>query len=113
MAKRIKWNTNGISFRRGNYEDLVARLNNCSKFVTVGGVCSADTFKSDIRRFAQTFGATEVEIMPLWDKDTDELTVPMQDVVAFRTLSPGRYYIFRRGENPCERIEVQPEEIFA
>ena len=109
MAKRIKWTADGISFRRGNYETLVARLDNCNKWVLVGAICSTSAFKSDIRRFAQTFGSTEVEIKPLY-KD-DKLTVSPSECVAFRSYGDGRYYIFREGKD--QNIEVTPEEIFA
>ena len=109
MAKRIKWTAEGISFARGNYEALVARLDNCSKWILVGAICSTSTFKSDIRRFAQTFGATEVEIKSLY-KD-DKLTVPSSECVAFRSYGDGRYYIFKEGND--KNIEVQPKEIFS
>lgn len=110
MAKRIKWITDGVNFRRGNYQTLAARLNNCNKWVLVGAICSAQAFKSRISRFAQTFGATEVEIKPFYDEVTGEPLVKSRDCVAIRSFSDGSYYIFTEG--PKQNIEVMPSEIF-
>lgn len=109
MAKRIKWTANGISFRRGNYQDLIARLDNCSKWVAVGAICSTQTFKADIRAFAQKYDASEIEIRPYYDDD-GKPTIGRRDVVAIRRLDAERFYIFYYdGE---KNVEVTPEEIF-
>ena len=111
----MKWITNGVSFRRGNWETLIAKFDNSKMWLAVGACCTADTFKASIRRLAQSYGASTVEVKPLWDEN-DRPTEPRENVVSFKLLSEGYwFYIPKAVPEGAKRefIEFAPEEIFA
>lgn len=115
MAKRIKWITNDVSFRRGNWETLIARFDNSKKWLMNGSCCTADTFKASIRRLAQEFGASVVEVKYLWNQD-EKPTEDRTNVVNYKKLSSGYwFYIPKWVPEGAKRefIEFAPEEIFA
>ena len=62
--KRIKWTTNGVSFARGNHMPLIAKFDNSRVWLALRACCTAATFKAEIRRLAQEFGAKEIEVKP-------------------------------------------------
>lgn len=67
--KRIKWTTNGVSFARGNHTPLIAKFDNSRVWLALRACCTAATFKAEIRRLAQDFGAKEIEIKPEYTED--------------------------------------------
>ena len=114
MTKRFKWITNGVSFNRGNYEDLIAKFDNSRKWLKVGAYCTTSSFKSSIRNLAEVFGASVIEIKPLWDEN-EQPTEDRTNVVNYRKLSDG-YWFYIPKQVPegakQEFIEFTPEEIF-
>jgi hypothetical protein len=115
MAKRIKWIAPDVSFSRGNYESVIAKFDNCKKWLRVGAVCSTQTAKSDFRKLAQEFGAETVEIKHLWGAD-EEPTEDRMNVVDFRQLSDGYWFYIEKAvpEGATrEFIEFEASELFA
>ena len=81
---RIKWITNGVSFRRGNYETLIAKFDNSKTWLGLGAYCTTQTFKEEIRHLAQDFGAKVIELKPGFYKDDNGLYYRTEkDVINF------------------------------
>lgn len=115
MAKRLKWITNGVSFNRGNYEELIAKFDNSKKWLKLGAYTTTSGFKSSIRNLAEAYGASVVEIKALWDED-EKPTEDRENVVNYGKLSEGYwFYIEKWVPEGAKRefIEFAPEEIFA
>lgn len=115
MAKRIKWIAPDVSFSRGNYESVIAKFDNCKKWLHVGAVCSTQSAKTSFRKLAQEFGAETVEIKPLWGLD-EKPTENRMNVVNFRKLSDSYwFYIEKAVPEGAKRefIEFKPAELFA
>lgn len=87
---RIKWITNGVSFRRGNYEPLIARFDNTRCWLSYNACTTASGFRAVIRKLADEYGAKMVEIKYLYDEDDN---VTEDDIKGFLDL-PGRF-VFR------------------
>ena len=117
MAKRIQWDIDDVSFRRGNFETIIARFDNCKKWFRDGSVCSTQTAKSSFRRLAQRYGATRVEVKYLFGRD-EEPTEDRTSVIDFKWL-PGSeewwFYIEKPVPEGSRRQfhEFRPEELFA
>lgn len=114
MAKRIKWIAPDVNFNRGNYESVIAKFDNCKKWLRVGAVCSTQTAKADFRKLAQEFGAETVEIKPLWGLD-EEPTEDRMNVVDFCQLSDGYWFYIEKAvpEGATrEFIEFEPSQLF-
>ncbi len=114
---RIKWNTNDISFKRGNFEPLIAKLDNCKVWLGLRAVASASTFKAEVRKLAQTYGATEVEIKKEYREDaTGTFHHTEKDVVGFIQKSNGDFYFavdIPVPESAKRNIQaIPPSEIF-
>ena len=111
---RIKWVINdGISFNRGNWDMLIAKFDNSKKWLMPSALCTASTFRAEIRQLAQDFGAKVVEVKKLFQEGKP--VEKRQDVVDFLKLSSG--YIFRIEKSVPEGarrefIEFTPDEIF-
>lgn len=88
MAKRIKWITHDVSFNRGNHETLIAKLNNCKVWLGLRACCTTSTFKSEVRRLAQAYGATEVEIKKAYEEGLGGKLYPTEkNVIGWLTLN--------------------------
>ena len=114
---RIKWNTHDVSFRRGNYQDLIVKLNNCKVWLGYRAVCSTSTFKTQVRRLAQAYGATEVEIKDAWMETEEGKYVSSEKrVIGWLNLGNGEFifsYDLPVPEGSKRIINyVRPEEIF-
>lgn len=115
MAKRMKWITNGVNFLRGNWEPIIARFDNSKMWLMDGCCCTADTFKASIRKLAQEYGASTVEVKPLLN-EKDQPTEDRSNVVNFKRLSKGYwFYIPKAVPEGAKRefIEFSKEEVFA
>lgn len=77
----MKWNKNGIQFRRGCYETLIAQFDGCGNWWTFGGMATQQTMRSMFKRLGEYFGASHCEVKALFD-DNDLETE--ESVVYFR-----------------------------
>lgn len=77
----MKWNTNGITFRRGCYECLIAQFDGSGPWWSLGAIATQQTMKSEFRRLGNHLGAASCEVKALYD-DSDNETE--QNVLCFR-----------------------------
>lgn len=115
-TKRIKWTTNGVSFARGNYTPLIAKLDNSRVWLELRAWCTAHTFREEIRRLAQDFGAKEVEIKPEFTEDEngqDHLTE--KNVIGFHYIDEKASFAIDLPVPEGARRKIKfykPEDIF-
>lgn len=113
--KKLKWTMNGVTFERSNYRPVIARFDNSRCWFSLAACCCGTTtssFRSEIRRLANEYGASSVELKYFYD---DNDTQTETNVVDFLYLSSG--YIFRNELNVPdgsrrEFISYEPEALF-
>lgn len=77
----MKWKTNGIQFRRGCHECLIAQFNGCGCWWGLGAMATQQTMKSEFKRLGDYLGATLCEVKELYDENDNETE---QDVIYYR-----------------------------
>lgn len=114
--KRIKWTTNGVSFARGNHMPLIAKFDNSRVWLELRACCTAATFKAEIRRLAQEFGAKEVEIKPAYvTKEVERWSAAEKDVIGFMYIGDKAKFSVDLPVPEGARRKIKyykPEEIF-
>lgn len=59
---RIKWNTNGIGFKRGSTKDIIFRFDNSLHWLKFDFVTTESSCKSMVREMAIRYGAKSIEM---------------------------------------------------
>jgi len=77
----MKWKTNGIQFRRGCHECLIAQFDRTGVWWSLGAIATQQTMKSEFKRLGEYLGATQCEVKELYGDDNNEVE---QNVVSFR-----------------------------
>lgn len=80
----MKWINNGIQYKRGCYECLIAQFNHCGCWFTLRAMATQQTQKSDFKRLAEYLEdeITVCEVKKLYD-DNDNFTVDESEIIVF------------------------------
>ena len=112
----MKWNHNGVTYRRGCYEGLIARYDGKGAWFCNRGLMTQQTMKACFKRLGEYLGASSVEVKPMWNED-DDCTTETNIVVVDR-MSDGSYKVYREpqeGEHwepvPFEEAMKQEETV--
>lgn len=89
--KRIKWIKNDVSFKRGNFRPLIAHLDDSPFWMQSCACMTTQCFQDDIRKLAQAFGCSTIEVRYRWDADGRE-TKPEDSIVGFLRQEDGSYW---------------------
>lgn len=84
----MKWNHNGIMYRRGCYECLIAQYDGKGPWYANDCLMTQQTMKSSFKRLGEHLGAQSIEVKPLYDED-DKPTE--KTVCAFMRMYDGTY----------------------
>lgn len=87
----MKWIKNDVTFRRGNYRQLIARLDDSPFWLQSCACMTTQCFRQDIRKLAQEFGCSTIEVMYRQDADGRE-TKPEDSIVGFLRQEDGSYW---------------------
>ena len=82
----MKWITNGIEFRRGCHECLIARYDGAGCWWALGAIATQQTMKAEFKRLGEYLGASRCEVKKLYDEDDDQTE---WDVASFRFTNGG------------------------
>lgn len=77
----MKWITNGIEFRRGCDESLIARYDGAGCWWELGALTTQQTMKAEFRRLGKYLGASRCEVKKRYDEDYNQMEF---DIVYFR-----------------------------
>lgn len=69
----MKWNNNGITYNRGNYECLIARYDDSDIWFTPRAMQTQQCAKSNFKRLGELLEAKNCEVQPMYN-DSDEWT---------------------------------------
>ncbi len=85
----MKWNHNGIAYRRGCYEALIAQYDGKGPWYSTGdSIMTQQTMKSYFKLLGKHLNAKSVEVKPLYDED-DNATV--SEIRVFTRYYSGAY----------------------
>lgn len=76
----MKWKTNGVEFRRGCHECLIAQFDGTGPWWELGAIGTQQTMKSEFKRLGEYFGANQCEVKPEYDDNDDQTE---SDIVSF------------------------------
>lgn len=76
----MKWNTNNVSFRRGNYECCIFKFDNSKVWFNVGAICTTQSVRFTARDIGKHYNAKNVTLKYLFDED-GKATECREDVV--------------------------------
>lgn len=108
----MKWIKNEVSFQRGNYRPIIAKFDNSVCWFASSAIMSARCFKAEIKRIADEYGASVIEMKYEYDEDYNKVEA---NVVDFYRNDEG--FVFRtetevpEGENR-QFIKYSPESLF-
>lgn len=101
----MKWNHNGITYRRGCYETLIAQYDGKGVWFINRGLMTQQTMKSCFKRLGEFLGASSVEVKPMWNED-DSATET--NVVVVDRMYDGSYKFYRElKDDHWESIPVE------
>lgn len=115
---KMKWNTNGVTFNRGNYRPLIAHFDNSKCWLALAACTTTSGFRAEIRRLANEYGAKTVELKYFYDDNDNQTETNVVDFMdMYSEELDKRYYIFRNelkvpSGTPRKFIKYSPEEIF-
>ena len=69
----MKWNHNGIKYRRGCYEVLIAQFDGKGSWFVNRAMQTQQSMKANFKRLGEFLGASSVEVKKLYDDD-DNIT---------------------------------------
>lgn len=84
----MKWNHNGITYRRGCYECLIAQYDGEGPWYAGEAIQTQQSMKSGFKRLGEYLGAKSVEVKPLYDKNDNPTETK---ICAFMSLYNGGY----------------------
>lgn len=84
----MKWNHNGITYRRGCYESLIAQYDGKGPWYANGPLMTQQSMKSCFKRLGDELNAQGVEVKPLYDDDDNATEI---EIRVFTRLSDGLY----------------------
>lgn len=87
----MKWNHNGIAYRRGYYECLIAQYDGKGPWYYSSGIQTQQSMKSGFKRLGEHLGAQSVEVKPLYDEDDNPTE---KTVCAFMRMYDGSYRFY-------------------
>lgn len=87
----MKWNNNGIQYKRGCYECLIARYDESSVWFTPRAQQTQQSQKSNFKRLGELLEASKCEVMPMYD-DNDEWTQNSIVVFDFHYSGECKFY---------------------
>lgn len=85
----MKWNHNGITYRRGCYECLIAQYDGKGPWYYSMGIQTQQSMKTGFRQLGDHLGAQSVEVKPLYDEE-DNLTE--KRICSFTKMYNGAYH---------------------
>lgn len=90
----MKWNNNGIQYKRGCYECLIAKYDESPIWFTPRAQQTQQSQKSNFKRLGELLEASKVEVMPMYGDD-DEWT--QETIVVFDFMYSGecKFYALR------------------
>lgn len=115
---KMKWNTNGVTFNRGNYRPLIAHFDNSKCWLSLAACTTTSGFRAEIRRLANEYGAKTVELKYFYDDNDNQTETNVVDFMdIYSEELDKRYYIFRSelkvpSGAPRKFIMYSPDEIF-
>lgn len=93
----MKWNNNGITFRRGCHDILIAQYDGKGDWFCNVPMMAQQTAKSCFRELGKYLGAKTVEVKYLFDEN-DNATVP--ETTDFLRFYDGSYKFIPRRHEP-------------
>lgn len=93
----MKWINNGIEYKRGNHEFLIAKYDDVDVwFVTRANIITQQAQKSGFRKLGEYLEAKKVEVMKMYD-DNDEWA--QENIVVYDTDCDGNYKFYNLNED--------------
>lgn len=99
----MKWNHNGITYRRGCYEALIAQFDEKGPWYCSIPMATQRTMRSCFKELGEYLGAESVEVKHLWEEDGTPTEKETRD---FMQRYDGTY-IFK--DCPVEQMTPAPE----
>lgn len=65
----MRWNTNDVSFRRGNYRPVVFTVDNRNNLYELDAMQTTQSAKANIKKFAESIGANEITVRYFEEND--------------------------------------------
>lgn len=87
----MKWMTNGVMFRRGCYECLIARFDDTPAWYTTRAMQTQQSQKSNFKRLGELLGAAKCEVKLMYNED-DTWTEENILVFDFRSSGECKFY---------------------
>lgn len=87
----MKWMTNGVAFRCGCYECLIARFDDTPTWYTPRAMQTQQSQKSNFKRLGELLGAAKCEVKPMYNED-DTWTEENILVFDFRSSGECKFY---------------------
>lgn len=75
----MKWNNNGIAYRRGCYEPLIAQFDGKGHWYCNTALMTQQTMKSFFKELGEHLGAERIEVKPLWDENDNPTVTETMD----------------------------------
>lgn len=93
----MKWINNGIEYKRGNHEFLIAKYDDVDVwFVTRANIITQQAQKSGFRKLGEYLKAEKVEVMKMYDNN-DEWT--QENIVVYDVDYEGNYKFYNLNED--------------
>ena len=100
----MKWNHNGITYRHGCYECLIARYDDTETWFTPRAQQTQQSAKSNFKRLGELFEAKKCEVQLMYN-DSDEWT--HDNIIVFDFMYSGECRFYHLNENgSMVRIET-------
>ena len=97
----MKWIHNGIQYKRGCHEFLIAKYDDVDVwFVTRANIATQQTQRAMFKELGEYMGAEKCEVLPMYD-DKDEWT--KENIVVFDRNSEGKYLFWELFEDGSMR----------
>ena len=116
---KIQWHFNDIiTFDRDNWKPLIAKFDCSKKWLAIPAQCTTKSFRADIQKLAQKYGAKEITLQYMYFDDAGEKpSINLQkDLVGFIEHDNGSYEFIRELKVPDgtrrKFINFSEDEVF-
>lgn len=92
----MKWINNGVTYKRGNYECLIAKFDDAPVWFTPRATQTQQTQKSNFKRLGELLDANKCEVKPMYN-DSDEWTE--ENIVVFDFMYSGECKFYHLNED--------------
>lgn len=92
----MKWINNGVAYKRGCYESLIAKFDDTPVWFTTNAIQTQQSMKFNFKRLGELFEANKCEVKPMYN-ESDEWTE--ENIVVFDFMYSGECKFYHLNED--------------